>query len=66
MECCHNCKERNSFCHAFCDDYKKAKFVDEVMKRINNRDRDAAIVEFSRSQKIRRIWQKHVQRGRSK
>lgn len=51
MQCCNNCRERNRSCHAFCDDYKKERFVHNVINMFTKHKKD---LEYAEKQQRRK------------
>lgn len=51
MECCHNCRERNRSCHAFCEDYKKERFVHNILNLFTKHKKDVEYAEKQRRRK---------------
>lgn len=61
---CKNCIDRTVNCHLFCDDYKKARFVNIIMSKLQKESKVIDYLEIERKNKYRLLWQKRIKRGK--
>lgn len=51
MDCCYRCKERHKSCHKFCEIYKKARFVDNIITLFAKHKKDVEYIEKQKRRK---------------